>query len=432
MTRFSELTSVISSISKHISTMPGLVYLIQPPQCIGTDRYEIGMSDSTCDHETGCAIIVSRECSNPRDVWKELVKIFADTFGRPIKGTQWFSGNKNNMINSYDECFAKYATIGDDSTHMLCVPSLTLCEFVQRHVELTRDRPVIVVDRRMYELFDILPDAWFSQTDLFEIVINTIRNEPVIQENRISTIRALMIERGIYTDEWVLIRAFQSKMTGTHKKDTLARMKEIILRTSAPQFNQWQDRYNTKRMLHKTTSFGLNISYRRGAVAKLLDLNRICRDVNLSSLQKGNPEWTTSHRKACVECDQIHFQDCRDIGNMHDWNRCTCDPHDWDGCEWHVWQTHTIVHNIEIRSSGLPPAPLFRYRRGYCVKLSDLKLVQPDISEIKLLTMNPEWTASRKAICIHCKQYHARQCCSDYDASAKATCMVVDNIALLC
>jgi hypothetical protein len=429
--------------------MPGLIYLIQPPQCVGTNCYKIGMSNSNTirirDYGSGCINIVSRECGNPLVVEKELIAVFTERFGSSVKGKEWFNGSKLDMINSYDECFSKYATfveenVGGYQSDAIYSKQITICEFVANHLKLTRDRPAIVIDRRMYELFDILPDGWFLQTDLLETVINTIRNEPVIQENRISTIRELMLERNAYVDEWLLIRAFQSKMTGTHKKDTLVRMKEIILRTSAPMFNRWQARFNKKQVSAKLlAAINPNISYRRGAIAKFRDLQANVSQLDLLAI---NPEWITSLRRTCVECSQIHFQDCRSECSPH-LNDCVCNSDTWGKCDppiwsrshryddFHVWGKFTYIHNIEIRNNG-PPPPLFRYRRGYCVKLSDLKLVQPDISEIKLLTMNPEWTASRKAICIHCKQYHARQCCPDYDASAKATCIVVDNITLLC
>jgi hypothetical protein len=94
--------------------MSGLVYLVQPPQCIGTTCFKIGMSKSNTirrirDYGSGCINIISRECTNPRDVEKELIELFNAQFGAPVKGREWFSGSKLEMINAYNDCFERYA-----------------------------------------------------------------------------------------------------------------------------------------------------------------------------------------------------------------------------------------------------------------------------------------------------------------------------------
>jgi hypothetical protein len=98
--------------------MPGLIYLIQPPQCVGTNCYKIGMSKSSAmrrirDYGSGCINVVSRECDNPLAVEKELIELFNSRFGAPVRGREWFSGSKLDMIEAYNDCFDQYAICND-------------------------------------------------------------------------------------------------------------------------------------------------------------------------------------------------------------------------------------------------------------------------------------------------------------------------------
>ena len=80
----------------------GILYLIQPAELVGTDRYKIGCSTkSTLDRVTtgykkGTKILHVVECDNPFETEKILKKKFNKKF-KLIAGNEYFEGNKEEM-----------------------------------------------------------------------------------------------------------------------------------------------------------------------------------------------------------------------------------------------------------------------------------------------------------------------------------------------
>jgi hypothetical protein len=99
-----------------------------------------------------------------------------------------------------------------------------------------------------------------------------------------------------------------------------------------------------------------------------------------------------------------------------------------DGDAYDKWFTK---YESSRRTSNTPPPLPFRFLPGNIAKLSDLKLVCPDITRSKLLEMNPEWTISPKKMCTHCNKRHYKGCCSDYSHAHRITCDYVNNIQLI-
>ena len=83
------------------------------------------------------------------------------------------------------------------------------------------------------------------------------------------------------------------------------------------------------------------------------------------------------------------------------------------------------------RIAYAPHSPPFRFLPGNIAKLSDLKLVCPDITGSKLLAMNPEWTISLKHTCKHCSRRLYKGCCERYSRDDRITCRFVNNIQIV-
>jgi len=71
------------------------------------------------------------------------------------------------------------------------------------------------------------------------------------------------------------------------------------------------------------------------------------------------------------------------------------------------------------------------YKHGSMVKLCDLKAAQYDITAVKLLKQNAEWTITVLKICKHCREKHKKECCLLYENKGRLSCTYVNNIELL-
>ena len=89
----------------------GFVYLVQPSELIGTDRYKIGMSKNKkadysrlISYGKKCEVLYIHNCDNPLRTERKLKKKFNDKFNL-IARTEYFRGNKETMISLCDELF---------------------------------------------------------------------------------------------------------------------------------------------------------------------------------------------------------------------------------------------------------------------------------------------------------------------------------------
>lgn len=94
--------------------MAGIIYLVQPAELLGTDRYKVGCSGSNtlkrCSrgYKVGTRYLIIMECEHPYYVEKQLKRVFTDKF-RICAGKEYFSGNEKEMIYSFMEIFKMYA-----------------------------------------------------------------------------------------------------------------------------------------------------------------------------------------------------------------------------------------------------------------------------------------------------------------------------------
>ena len=84
----------------------GIIYLIQPCELIGTNRYKIGMSNNPdlerCKNGylKGSRYICIMECNCPLEIEKNIKEEFSKKF-KLIAGKEYFEGNERDMLESF-------------------------------------------------------------------------------------------------------------------------------------------------------------------------------------------------------------------------------------------------------------------------------------------------------------------------------------------
>lgn len=90
-----------------MSNNKGIVYLIQPAELVGTNRYKVGCSDSpTLQHvnsyKKGSRFIHICECSDAFNLEKKIIDAFSSKFIL-IAGKEYFEGDENLMYDTFLE-----------------------------------------------------------------------------------------------------------------------------------------------------------------------------------------------------------------------------------------------------------------------------------------------------------------------------------------
>jgi len=311
--------------------MSGLVYLIQPPECIGTNCYKVGMSQSNTirrirSYGYDCINIVSRECANPIDVERELIALFQFRFGNPVQGREWFSGSKREMIRAYDECFATHAEYVDDNLVATDFPKLPPLErFIKGHTALTCNRLPISIDAQHYELLNILPNEWFTQSELFIKVIHAVRNSIMIDEDRVSTVRQLFLDRFLWYNEQDLLEAFNSCMDSTQQRFGIPALSKLIKASWPKLYQKWYNKWKLRKPQAKT-----GFRYKYGSSATLADIKALQRGITAKKLLEINSHYTAYKLKICKHCHNKHLVGCCEKYKRVDYT------------------TSTIIANIEL------------------------------------------------------------------------------------
>ena len=88
--------------------MQGAVYLIQPQEFAESNTFKIGMTKRNdgsriSSYGQKSSILRVVECSNPKNVEDELIEVFNNKFSLS-KGKEYFSGDKNDMIECFNKC----------------------------------------------------------------------------------------------------------------------------------------------------------------------------------------------------------------------------------------------------------------------------------------------------------------------------------------
>lgn len=89
----------------------GIIYLIQPAELVGTNRYKIGLSkDPTLDrckkgYKNGSRYLLIMECDNPL-ILEDIIKREFRKKYKLIAGREYFEGDETNMTNDFIKLFA--------------------------------------------------------------------------------------------------------------------------------------------------------------------------------------------------------------------------------------------------------------------------------------------------------------------------------------
>lgn len=91
----------------------GIVYLIQPAELVGTNRYKIGCSRDTNlsrlinGYKKGSRYIIIRELNNPFDVESMILNTFRSKFSI-IAGNEYFQGIEIDMSQEFNKIVDEY------------------------------------------------------------------------------------------------------------------------------------------------------------------------------------------------------------------------------------------------------------------------------------------------------------------------------------
>jgi hypothetical protein len=83
----------------------GLVYLIQPEELLGTNRYKLGCSskpnlDRLKSYKKNSHLLCSYKCTDPFQTENRLKAVFASKFTK-VAGNEYFQGNENEMVKEF-------------------------------------------------------------------------------------------------------------------------------------------------------------------------------------------------------------------------------------------------------------------------------------------------------------------------------------------
>jgi hypothetical protein len=93
--------------------MSGIVYLVQPAELVGTNRYKIGCSSkndlSRCKngYKNGTRYIHIMECTEPFNIESVIKQVFNEKF-KLIAGKEYFEGNETDMKTTFFEIVTNY------------------------------------------------------------------------------------------------------------------------------------------------------------------------------------------------------------------------------------------------------------------------------------------------------------------------------------
>ena len=99
----------IKNIKKNIN---GIIYLIQPSELVGTNRYKIGMSknpnlDRCKSYKLGSRYLCIMECTEPSVLELNMKQEFKKIFSL-IAGTEYFEGSEKLLLTKFIECTYKH------------------------------------------------------------------------------------------------------------------------------------------------------------------------------------------------------------------------------------------------------------------------------------------------------------------------------------
>lgn len=91
----------------------GIIYLIQPSELVGSERYKIGMSNKNnldrCKkgYRKGSRYLCIMECNKPLILERNIKNHFNEKF-KLISGNEYYEGNEKDILNTFNNLVLKY------------------------------------------------------------------------------------------------------------------------------------------------------------------------------------------------------------------------------------------------------------------------------------------------------------------------------------
>ena len=155
----------------------GILYLIQPAELVGTDRYKIGCSTkSTLErvkngYKKGTEVLQVIDCDNPFETEKILKKKFSEKF-KLIAGNEYFEGDREEMKKIF---YSVVMSHSNDAEHENDVSdnSDENEEYDKYHMYRTNDKYHVV---ETYE-------EWIKLTNIARVIITNKNGEGYLRFN---------------------------------------------------------------------------------------------------------------------------------------------------------------------------------------------------------------------------------------------------------
>ena len=93
----------------------GLLYMVQPTELVGTNRFKIGRSKKNSfkrlhSYRKGTRIILTASCENHKEVEDELIEAFKREFTL-VAGNEYFHGREEDMVSLFKIVIAGRAVL---------------------------------------------------------------------------------------------------------------------------------------------------------------------------------------------------------------------------------------------------------------------------------------------------------------------------------
>jgi hypothetical protein len=148
----------------------GIIYLIQPAELVGTDRYKIGCSSKTdldrCKngYKNGSRYLCIAECNNPFLLENKIKTVFNNNFTL-IAGNEYYKGNENDIFELFVGSIIKHKNNDDDDE----------IEEEKDNEYEEEEENEIDYSNKIYKITTI--DDFLKSSDIGEIIITNIKTK---------------------------------------------------------------------------------------------------------------------------------------------------------------------------------------------------------------------------------------------------------------
>ena len=175
------------------------------------------------------------------------------------------------------------------------------------------------IHQHFYDLFSILPFAWFNEKENIMRLVHVMRNEHCETEKAKTTMRQLLMNRTDDFHDKYLVEYFTMHITYRQERFKLATLTKVVKNEYPDRYDRWMERLKIKKTIPKQEP---KFEYKEGALTKLSDLKKQCKDINAEKLLNINDKYTIATKHVCKSCSNLHKKGCCDMYNRK--NSSTC------------------------------------------------------------------------------------------------------------